>query len=234
MGSDHLTASTSIRVLLVDDHPAVRQGLALLLAPEGIDVSAEAAGRADALACVDERRPDLAIVDLSLDGEDGLALIGDLCARAVPVLVYSMHDDARRVRSAVDAGALGYVTKRELQHVLVQGIREVTLGRRFVSPNAAVALAESVIESAADFAIQKLSPHERQVYDLLGHGANIYDIAAALDISTHTVETYYGRILVKLGLDGMHHLRRHAIEHFQSQTGQRAAGPVWGSSTTGP
>src|SRR5512135_590234 len=134
MDSGDVNSSPPIRVLLVDDHPAVREGLALLLAPEGIEVCAEAGGRADALARVEERRPDLAIVDLSLDGEDGLALISDLHGRAVPVLVYSMHTGARRVGSAFEAGALGYVTKRAFHGILVQGIREVAAGRRFVSP----------------------------------------------------------------------------------------------------
>jgi len=210
-----VTPAPPIRVLLVDDHPAVLQGLALLLAPEGIDVCAEAGGRADALARVEERRPNLAIVDLSLDGEDGLALIADLHERAVPVLVYSMHSDARRVRSAFAARALGYVTKREFHRVLVQGIREVAAGRRFVSPKAAVALAESLTGSPADSAVQTLSPHERKVYELLGQGEGACEIAAALRISNHTVESYYARIQVKLDLNGMQELRRHAIEHFR-------------------
>jgi DNA-binding NarL/FixJ family response regulator len=206
-----------LRVLVVDDHPAVREGLALLLAPEGIEVCAEAAGRAEALAHLQKRRPDLAIVDLSLDGEDGLALIADLRQRAVPVLVYSMHNDARHVGSAIAAGALGYVTKRELHDVLVQAIREVAAGRRLVSPVAAAALAESLTESSAA-GVEKLSPHEHQVYELLGRGADTFDIAAALGITNHTVESYYSRLLVKLELNGMHELRRHAIAHLQTHT----------------
>jgi two-component system, NarL family, invasion response regulator UvrY len=206
-----------LRVLLVDDHPAVRQGLALLLAPEGIEACAEAGGRAAALAHLQKRRPDLAIVDLSLDGEDGLALIADLRQRAVPVLVYSMHNDARHVGSAIAAGALGYVTKRELHDVLVQAIREVAGGRGFVSPAAATALAESVTESSGA-GVEKLSPHERHVYELLGRGADTFDIAASLGITNHTVESYYSRILIKLDRNGMHELRRHAIAHLQKHT----------------
>lgn len=210
-----LTSSPTIRVLLVDDHPAVREGLALLLAPDRIEVCAEAAGRADALARVEDSRPDVAIVDLSLDGEDGLTLISDLRARGVPVLVYSMHYDARRVENAITAGALGYVTKRALHGVLVQGIREVAAGRRFLSPRAAAALAESLTDTPARDAVEKLSPHERQVYQLLGQGQDTSEIASALAVSAHTVESYYERIKVKLGLNAMHELRRHAIDHFQ-------------------
>lgn len=215
MDSGQLTSSPPIRILLVDDHPAVREGLSLLLAPEGIEVCAEAGGRADALARVGERRPDLAIVDLSLDGEDGLALVADLHERAVPVLVYSMHTDAQRVGSAFAAGALGYVTKRALHGVLVQAIREVAAGRRFVSPVAAAALAEGLAGSPADDAVQKLSAHERKVYELLGQGEGTFEIAAALRVSSHTVESYYERIKVKLNLNGMYELRRRAIEYLQ-------------------
>jgi DNA-binding NarL/FixJ family response regulator len=218
MDSGDVNSSPPIRVLLVDDHPAVREGLALLLAPEGIEVCAEAGGRADALARVEERPPDLAIVDLSLDGEDGLALISDLHRRAVPVLVYSMHTDARRVGTAFEAGALGYVTKRAFHGILVQGIREVAAGRRFVSPGAAAALAGSLAGSPPEDAVQNLSPHERSVYELLGQGQNTFDIAAALHVSSHTVESYYERIKVKLDLNGMHELRRHAIHRSQKST----------------
>ena len=180
MNSDPLTSSKPIRVLLVDDHPAVRQGLALLLLPEGIAVRAEAAGRAEALARLEECRPDLAIVDLSLDAEEGTTLIADLRMRNVPVLVYSMHKDARHVEGAFAAGALGYVTKRDLQNVLVQAIREVAAGRGFVSPTAALAMAERVTEPQGDDELRSLSHQEREVYQRLGNGEGTFEIAAAL------------------------------------------------------
>jgi len=208
-----VTAPARIRVLLVDDHPAVREGLALLLAPDGIDVVAEAGAHAEALARVKEQRPDLAIVDLSLDTEDGKALIADLRARDVPALAYSMHKDVGHVEGAFAAGALGYVTKRELHGVLVQAIRHVAAGRQFVSPIAAVALAERASQSHAEPGVRDLSQQERQVYQLLGNGEGTYEIATALKISTRTVESYYARIIVKLGLSGMYELRHHAINH---------------------
>jgi len=206
-----VTAPARVRVLLVDDHPAVREGLALLLAPDGIDVVAEAGARAEALARVKEQRPDLAIVDLSLDNEDGAALIADLRAHGVPALAYSMHKDLRHVEGAFAAGALGYVTKRELHGVLVQAVRHVATGRQFVSPVAAVALAERAWKAEAG--ARDLSDKERQVYQLLGTGEGTYEIATALKISTRTVESYYARIIVKLGLGGMYELRHHAITH---------------------
>lgn len=210
-----MTAASSIRVMVVDDHPAIRQGLALLLAPVHIEVAAEAGGRAEALLRMPECRPDLAVVDLSLDGEDGTMLIADLRRSNVPVLVYSMHEDARHVEAAFAAGALGYVTKRELPDVLVHGIFEVAAGRRFVSPTAALAVVDQAVapSSAEDGGVQGLSRQEHEVYQLLGRGEGTGEIAAAMGISAHTVQSYYARILVKLGLNGMYALRQHAIRH---------------------
>ncbi len=212
-----VTAPVHIRVLLVDDHPAVREGLALLLAPDGIDVIAEASARAEALARVKEQRPDLAIVDLSLDTEDGAALIADLRAHEVPALAYSMHKDLRHVEGAFAAGALGYVTKRELHGVLVEAVRHVAAGRQFLSPIAAVALAERASHAHAEPPVRDLSDKERQVYQLLGDGEGTYEIATVLKIGTRTVESYYARIIVKLGLSGMYELRHHAIKHAHEQ-----------------
>ena len=200
-----------VRILVVDDHPAVRHGLALLLAPEGIEVCAQAANHCEALVCAEEHHPDLAIVDLSLESEDGTALVVALRRRAIPVLVYSMHQDARHVRGALDAGALGYVTKREFDGALIDAIREVAGGRPFVSPIAAAGLTES----AADDDMTMLSTQEREVYRLMGRGEGTAEIASELDISAHTVESYYARIRDKLGLNNMHRLRRHAIDHYQ-------------------
>ena len=153
----------SIRVLIVDDHPAVRKGLSLLLGPEGIDV-AEARSAAEALACVDQHKPDLALVDLSTGNEDGLPLIQALSRRALPSLVYSMHEDGRSVQSAFAAGALGYVTKSETHDVLISAIGKTAAGHRFISPRAALALAEQIAEGVVHAAGGDLSSQEREVY----------------------------------------------------------------------
>ncbi|MHB1459203.1 MAG: response regulator transcription factor [Armatimonadota bacterium] len=218
MAVQNSTPIHPIRILIVDDHPAIRKGLAFLLSPEGIIVCAEASGRLDALGLVDDHQPDLAIVDLSLGGEDGLELVEELRKHAVPSLVYSMHKDARHVESAFSAGALGYVTKGEADRVLVEGIRETAAGRRFVSPIAAVALADLIARPTEHDIDSELSDKERQVYHLLGQGEGTIEIAAAMHISTHTVVSYYTRILNKLDLDGMRDLRRHAINHLHDYT----------------
>ncbi|HOZ49676.1 MAG TPA: response regulator transcription factor [Candidatus Hydrogenedentes bacterium] len=140
MREDEESISTPIRVLVVDDHPAVRQGLGFLLGPKGITVCAEADNCADALAGVENHHPDMALVDLSLGDEDGTALIAELRKRALPSLAYSIHEDERHVTRALAAGARGYVTKGEAHRVLVHAIHEVVAGRRFLSPRAAMAL----------------------------------------------------------------------------------------------
>ncbi len=131
-----------IRVLVVDDHTAVRQGLKLLLRRTRVEVCIEAGTCAEALAGAEKHHPDLALVDLSLGDEDGITLIAELAKRGLPSLAYSIHEDERHVKKALAAGARGYVTKREAHRVLVQAIGEVAAGRRFVSPRAAMSLAE--------------------------------------------------------------------------------------------
>lgn len=207
------SASSPIRILVVDDHPAVRQGLIHLLSMEGILVTGEASDRAGAMVHLENHRPDLVLVDLSLADEDGLTLVADLRTRAVPTLVYSMYQDAGHVKGAFAAGAIGYVAKREIHGVLVQAIREAAAGRRFVSPLAAIALADDVANPARIEPNRVLSEQERQVYDLLGQGEGTIEIAATLRISTRTVDTYYSRIQDKLGIRGMRDLRRHAAKH---------------------
>lgn len=217
MSPDYSGASPQVLILMVDDHPAVRAGVSLLVSSEGMEVCAEAGSRDEALARLEAHHPDLAIVDLSLNREDGLLLVAELKARAVPVLIYSMHCDAQHVEDAFAAGARGYVTKSEFSGVLVEAIQEVCAGHRFLSPKTAVALSERIAEPHGSESRCSLSAKEREVYRLLGDGESTFEIAAAMSISTHTVESYYARIQLKLGLEGMHELRRHAIEHFRRQ-----------------
>jgi DNA-binding NarL/FixJ family response regulator len=200
-----------IRILVVDDHPAVRQGLALLLAPGKIVVCGECSTGSEAQTLAVELAPDLVLVDLSLADEDGLAVVRALGARGIPSLVYSMHVDGRHIEASLTAGSLGYVTKREIHRVLVEAIRSVAAGRRFVSPIASAALAEHLAGHPTRRPVRDLSEQEREVYRLLGEGEGTLEIASALRISTRTVESYFTRIQEKLGLRGMHQLRRQAI-----------------------
>ena len=132
-----MRAGETRRILLVDDHAAVRHGLALVLTEEGVGECREAAGREEALAAVSSERPDLALVDLSPGTDDVLQLVADLCARNIPVLVCSMHEDAVPVRRALAAGARGYITKREAPRDLARAVRDVMEGWMLISPRAA-------------------------------------------------------------------------------------------------
>ncbi len=128
------------RILLVDDHAAVRHGLALVLTEEGVGECVEAAGREEALAAARREAPDLAVVDLSPAADDALQLIADLCARNIPVLVCSMHEEPGHVRRALAAGARGYITKREAPRDLARAVRDVLEGWMLISPRAAEGL----------------------------------------------------------------------------------------------
>ncbi len=128
------------RILLVDDHAAVRHGLALVLTEEGVGECREAAGRDEALATVAREMPDLALVDLSPGPDDALQLVAELTSRNIPVLVCSTHDEPGYVRRALTAGAHGYITKREAPRELARAVRDVLEGWMLISPRAAEGL----------------------------------------------------------------------------------------------
>jgi len=205
-----------LRVFLVDDHPAVRQGLALLLGQERHAVCGEAGGRAEFLARIEACGAQVALVDLSLGEESGLPLLEELRSRSIPALIYSMHEDAETIERAFAAGAGGYVTKREVSAVLLDAVAEVAAGRRYVSPRAGQSLLSRSTpggdgRTPETQAGEGLSERERQILGLLGNGESTSDIAAVLTISARTVESYCARIMEKLGLDGMKALKKHAI-----------------------
>jgi DNA-binding NarL/FixJ family response regulator len=128
-------------ILLVDDHPAVRSGLALVLEEAGVGCCCEAGGRREALEAIERSRPDMALVDLSLGGDDALALVAALRGRHIPVLVCSMHEQPEYVRRALAAGARGYITKGEAREV-ARAVRGVLEGWMLVSPRATEGLEE--------------------------------------------------------------------------------------------
>lgn len=196
------------RILLVEDHPTVRLGLRQLLAEQGLEVWREVEDVSGALALLREAAADLVILDLALGSEDGLDLLRQ--RPELPMLVYSMHEDAAHVNQAFRAGARGYVTKRDPVDVLGEGIRQCLAGQKFASPIASRSLAEAP-ECAR--ALQDLSPQEQRVLELLGQGFTIQIIAAELGVSPRTVETYCGRLQVKLGVSGMKELRIYAAAH---------------------
>ena len=128
------------RILLVDDHAAMRHSVALMLAEEGIGDCQEAAGREEALDAAAREPPDLALVDLSPGTDEALGLVTEFCARKIPVLVCSMHEEPGYIKRALAAGARGYVTKREAPRELARAVRDVLEGWMLISPRAAEGL----------------------------------------------------------------------------------------------
>lgn len=131
-------------VILVNDHRAVREALAALLEENGLVVCAQAAGCEEALGLVIEKKPELALVDLSLGADDGLALVAELHHRGIPVVVCSSHEEPQYVRRAFDAGARAYVANRDAGRALVRTVRDVLDGWVVISPHAANGLPEGL------------------------------------------------------------------------------------------
>jgi DNA-binding NarL/FixJ family response regulator len=206
-------ASEIPRILLVDDHPAVRFGLEQLLSLDKQRIFSTAGHREEMQQQLDAGPVDLAIIDLNLGRENGLDLIEDLRILNIPVLVYSMHEDARTIRLAFARGAQAYVCKREDAKSLLDAVNALLTGISHISPLAAQRLACEAIDSQQMAANVDLSEREKQIIALLGQGRTNTEIGELLSISIRTVESYCARAIEKLGLAGMKELRRHAIQY---------------------
>jgi len=206
------------RVLVVDDHPIVREGLTLLINREpDLVVCGEAEEAEAALRAVVESRPDILIVDISLNGPDGLELIKAIRAIAdrVPMLVLSMHDELIYAERALRAGASGYIMKQEgTKHVLV-ALRRILKGEVYLSDRAASRMVQHYVRGPAA-AIRpveaELSDRELAVYRLIGEGRGTRQIAEELHLSVKTVETYQAHIKDKLSLRSARELVQRAVE----------------------
>jgi DNA-binding NarL/FixJ family response regulator len=217
-------ASNRARVLIVDDHPAVREALALRIGrQQDLEVCGEAADLSEALRLVADIRPDVAVVDLSLKSGDGLDLIKRIRDRndAVRILVWSMHSESLYAERALRAGALGYVNKDQATDRIVEAIRRVLEGKVFLSEAMTERLLHRAVGAgraeAARSPAESLADRELEVFRLIGEGVKTADIAKRLHLSIKTVETYRDRIRRKLDLrDGMelaHYATRWAAEN---------------------
>lgn len=207
--STNLTQPAAL--FLVDDHAMVREGLVAVLQQAGFRVCGQAGSRAETLNHPGLAAAQLAVVDIALGEDNGVDLVRRLHARGLPALVYSMHEDSNVVRKAFAAGAVGYVTKREVASCLVEAVRSVLAGKRYVSPRAGAGLVEDDLAQAETDPVEAFSEQQRRLYELLGEGLSAEDIAAALHVSPRTVESYAARMIEKLEVSGMKDLRRRAI-----------------------
>ena len=212
------------RLLLVDDHPIVRQGLALMLASEqDIEVCGQAKDVHEALEMVGRLDPDLVVVDLSLSGLSGLDLVKETKVRhpALPVLVLSMHDEIVQAERALRAGARGYVMKQEATGTIITAVRQVLAGHIYLSDRMSSKLLGKLAGSGAAATaspIERLSDREFQVFTLIGQGIGPRAIAEKLGLSVKTVEAHRENIKAKLGLGSGNELIRYAMQYLMDQT----------------
>ncbi len=206
-----------IKILLADDHAIVRAGLRRLVEESGdIVVVAEASDGKEALLMAERESPDVAVIDISMPGMDGLEVIGRLQSirPTIPILILTMHEEEQYVVRAISAGAKGYVTKRSAPEELVRAIRKVHGGGRHLSDTASEALASGVSRVAiGGTPLDSLSNREIQVLRALALGQTNREIASDYGISVKTVDTYRARLLLKLRLRNNAELSRFAIQH---------------------
>ena len=210
--------TTKHRVLLVDDHPIVRQGLTLLINQEpDLVVCGEADGGDAALDAIASLTPDVVVLDISLPGPDGMELLKIVRAinADLPILVLSMHDESIYAERSLRAGANGYIMKQEATENVLVALRRI-LGREiYVSDRIASRMLQRMVSGRtkpSQPAIASLSDRELEVFRLIGAGRGTREIAEELHLSVKTVESYTAHIKEKLSLDSARALLQRAIE----------------------
>lgn len=213
------TSSSSIaRLLLVDDHPLVRDGLrARLEAVRNFEVVGEAGDAQEALALAEQQAPHLALMDVGMkSGMNGIALAGLFHERfpAIRVLMLSMHDNLEYVTQAVRAGASGYVLKDSPALEIIQAIGAVLDGKTFFSAEISARLIQA---SATQSPVERLTPRERDILDALAEGLSSKQIAQRNDLSVRTVETHRLNLKRKLDIEGQAELIKFAVENRRNK-----------------
>src|ERR1700726_4824997 len=213
----HSQAVTKKRILVVDDHPIVRQGLALLINREpDLVVCGEAEEAMGAMHVLASARPDVLIVDISLNGPDGLDLLKNvrISHSSLPVLILSMHDESIYAERALRAGANGYIMKQEATDKVLVAVRRILNGEIYVSDRIASKMLKHYITGSGlpNSSIADLSDRELEVFRLIGEGHGTRQIAEELHISVKTVESYQAHIKEKLSLRSARELKQHAIQ----------------------
>ena len=207
-----------ISVLIVDDHPVVRRGLRVLLeVQDGIEVAGEAGDGAAALALAAEHAPDVILLDLKLPGLDGIAVLGELRARAsaARVLVLTSATDPASASLAVRSGAAGVLYKDVDPDALVRAIRSVHDGHLLLAPEAAGSLVRSAGHQGPGAALDTLTSREREVLAELTKGQSNREIARALRVSEKTVKAHVSAVLAKLGVQDRTQAALLAVRHDQ-------------------
>lgn len=209
-------------ILIVDDHPTLRRGLAALIDSEpDLAVCGEVATCPEALAAIPKSRPDLVIVDLALGEGDGLDLVKEMLKRhaEIPALVLSMHDESVYAERSLKAGARGYVTKQQLDSTVLVAIRRLLDGKTYMSDTLQARLAAKFVDGRTletDSPLGALSDRELQVFRLIGHGRSTRQIADTLNLSIKTIESHREHIKNKLSLETTAELAQHATRWVET------------------
>jgi DNA-binding NarL/FixJ family response regulator len=210
-----MTEPSRTKVLLVEDHQVVREGLrSLLQAQPELEVVGEASDGTEALALAEQKRPDIVVMDISLKGLDGIEATKRLRKThpEIQVVVLTMHDDAPTVDRALHAGARGYVLKGSGVKSLCDAIRAVSRGEAFLSPDVSHYVLQGYLRKASgEEAADPLSDRERQVLDLIAEGFTGRQIAERLGLRPKTIENHRARIMEKLDIHTTAGLVRYAL-----------------------
>lgn len=205
-----------IRLLIADDHAIVREGLKQLIAlTQDIEVSGEAANGSEVLDQVRNGNFDLLLLDMNMPETNGVELIKRVKSAQpdLPVLVYSMHDEAHMATTAFKAGASGYFTKNSDPKMLMSAIRKVSEGSQYIDPKMAQQMAFDIAFPQQKLPHTLLSDRESEIFRLLVVGKSVSEISEQLFISNKTVSTHKANLMNKMGLDNLADLVRYAVQH---------------------
>ena len=210
------------KIMIVDDHPITREGIARRISSEGdMMVCSEAESAQEALQIIEKQKLDLVLLDISLEASSGLDVLKDLRMRfpELHTLILSMHEESLYAERALRAGARGYLMKREAAKKVIQGIRAVLGGQLFVSEKITAMMAERFLEgrTAPSSPVAQLSDRELEVFQLLGRGQTTRQIADHLHVGFKTVQAYCARIKEKLQLANATELLRAAMQWNDNQ-----------------
>jgi len=221
MGVSEKVPRKKIRVLVVDDHPIVRQGIKGVLEQQvDLVLCGEAEDAGAALKAINTSRPDIVILDISLRGSDGLDVTKSIRASnpKLPVLVMSMHSESLYAGRALRAGANGYIMKTEVAANLIQAVRQILAGDIYLSESARQIILLEVQDGGAGAAspLKRLSDRELEVFRLIGAGRSTQAIADELHLSVKTIETHRTHVKEKLGLKTAADVLRYAVQFGES------------------
>lgn len=216
--SEHSANQNKKRVLLVDDHPVLRKGLVRLIdSKNGFVVCGEAGSAAEAMTLMHELKPELVIVDIGLPGASGIELTKTIRAEFpnIPVLILSMHEEGLYASRALRAGALGYIVKQDAIDNIATALQQTLAGQRYLSPSIAKQLQANGVEgqpTSSHDLIAGLTDRELEIFELIGKGRDVREMAEALSVSPKTVETHRTNIKEKLKLKNSREVARVALQ----------------------